>query len=568
MTDRRWRVGLRAIAIAIAMAALIDPVWSGSRSAGVELIAVDATSNNFDSVVASVQAAASGWRIVPRRPPADRVPCGLHERCVVIADGSRPLAMPADAGALSLIIVPPGVPNVSLYSAVATSSHGAASGTVRVEMSRAGTVPVTELRVLDGDALVGLTRHTWSSDRAVVDVRVWPAAAGARVLRVEAPPVDGEVTTVDNELDVGVTTSPAAHRVLVFDARPSWGSTYVRRVLDADARFAVEHRARIAPGLAVGTTGASLDAATLDATPVVIVGGPDALAADEVAWLERYVSRRGGSVMLLPDRKVDGPAAALLGGVWTETLLPAPQPIGPLRASEILRTDRAPVAGAVLGALESQPSIVVRPSGEGRVIISGAMDAWRFRGEAGFARFWSSTVAEAAAEGAALRIDVDATIAGKGRRVRFRLRDRSLVPPAAVEASASVRCGSAHLPVRLWPAGPLNEFAGEWTALESGQCVLDATVGPRAAAAAVAVSEREPRDVTGTLQRLERAVRDAGGVVVHRGSEDDLVRAVDDAAAGSSQVVSMRPLHSPWWIVPFAGCLSIEWWLRRRAGLR
>jgi hypothetical protein len=28
------------------------------------------------------------------------------------------------------------------------------------------------------------------------------------------------------------------------------------------------------------------------------------------------------------------------------------------------------------------------------------------------------------------------------------------------------------------------------------------------------------------------------------------------------------PMRSWWWLLPFAGCLTAEWWLRRRAGLR
>jgi hypothetical protein len=32
--------------------------------------------------------------------------------------------------------------------------------------------------------------------------------------------------------------------------------------------------------------------------------------------------------------------------------------------------------------------------------------------------------------------------------------------------------------------------------------------------------------------------------------------------------VPVWPMHSPWWIVPFAACLGVEWWLRRRSGLR
>jgi hypothetical protein len=60
----------------------------------------------------------------------------------------------------------------------------------------------------------------------------------------------------------------------VFDARPSWNSTFVRRALEDDARFAVGYRSRIAPAVSAGTPNGRLDAAVLDTVAAVIVGGP------------------------------------------------------------------------------------------------------------------------------------------------------------------------------------------------------------------------------------------------------------------------------------------------------
>jgi hypothetical protein len=70
------------------------------------------------------------------------------------------------------------------------------------------------------------------------------------------------------------------------------------------------------------------------------------------------------------------------------------------------------------------------------------------------------------------------------------------------------------------------------------------------------------------IAKLERAARDSGGVVVASGDEASLVRALSSENQPASQVVSVRPMRAPWWIIPFAGCLTIEWWLRRREGLR
>ena len=425
---------------------------------------------------------------------------------------------------------------------------------------------------------MGAATHKWANDQtATVAVPWWPIDTGARTLRVEAAAVEGEITTADNAIDVGAVVRAGQSRVLVFEARPSWNSTFVRRALEDDPRFAVEHRARVAPGLSAGTASGALEAGTLEAAEAVVVGGPDALTASEVALLDRYVTRRGGSLILLPEHRPTGPVTRFLGDAWIEQLTPSPQRIGPLHATEILRTDRPSITATVLGRSESAPSIVALPSGSGRVIISGAMDAWRYRDldpstslrASAFERFWRSLTADASAAGEALRIDFASSLAARGDRVPFTLRYRTLEDRSAIEARVSVKCGtSAPEPVRVWPGGALDEFTGEIAVAESGQCQVEATVGDRSAIAFVAVADRPARGVDATLVKLEHAARDLGGVVAEAGNESEMARALDDSTAESSQIVSIHPMRASWWILPFAGCLSLEWFLRRRQGLR
>jgi hypothetical protein len=576
------RVALRAVAILIAIAALIDPVWTASRPPVREVIAIDLTAGVSDAVVAELQARAPRWQIVQRRMSGHRLPCGTHERCVAIADGSIDAEVPADVGALSMIAVRRfGSPNIAVQSAVVSPGHAAAAGAARVELRRAGAIASTDLRILDGSAVVGAVTHRWSdAETAAIEVPWWPIAAGARTLRIEAVPTFAkasagqpveEITTIDNAIDVGVAVGADRSRVLVFDARPSWISTFVRRALEDDPRFDVEYRARIAPAVTAGTPNGALDARVLEATPVVVVGGPDALTVSDVALLDRYVSRRGGSLVLLPEQRPNGPVTRFFGEGWVEQLTPAPQSIGPLRAAEILRMDRAPLAAAVLGQSGRSAALLAVPTGHGRVIISGAMDAWRYRhlDNAAFDRFWRSLIAEAAIAGDALRIEFPSRLAAPGQRMPFTLRHRALDDRSAIEARVSVRCGEvAPVPVRVWPSGALDEFTGEIAIGPAGQCEVEATAGDRTAAASVAIAERPNRGVEPTLAKLERASRATGGVAVITGHEDEIAKALDDSTAESSRIVSVHPMRSAWWIVPFAGCLSLEWWLRRRAGLR
>ena len=541
------RTLLRSVAVLIAIAALIDPVWSAARPPRRELVVIDLTSGAVDPLLTAIRANAAGWEVVPRRAEGGRLPCAPGERCVLIGDGSIDADIPADLHPPASLIAMRSAdsPNVSIRSAAATSAYAAAAGVVTVELSRRGPVASTDVRILDGAAVVGAARRKWTDgESASIEVPWWPITAGARTLRIEAVPFEGEAVTIDNAVDLGVPVAAAPAPVLVFDARPSWASTFVRRALEDDPRFVVDYRARLAPALSAGTRNGSLDPDVLESTPVVIVGGPDALTAADAALLDQFVAVRGGSLILLPERRVDGPPARLMAGAWTEHLLTSPEMVGPLRASEILRAERLPIGAAVLGRSDAVPSIVSTPSGSGRVFTSGAMDAWRYRHlDAGsFDRFWRGVVSQSAVAGEALRIDLDASLAAAGDRVPFTVRYRTLEPHSAIEGRVSARCGAgADTAVRAWPSGSIDEFVGEVATAEPGQCLVQATAGSRSATAAFAIARRPARGIEVTLAKLERQVRSSGGVVAGAVDESLMAGMIDDAAADSSPIVSTRP---------------------------
>ena len=102
----------------------------------------------------------------------------------------------------------------------------------------------------------------------------------------------------------------------------------------------------------------------------------------------------------------------------------------------------------------------------------------------------------------------------------------------------------------------------------SEACHLDATINDRIVAAGMAVAARPARAISATLAKLERTAATSGAVVSSAGDEVAVARAVAAASRDSSRIVSVYPMRTAWWLLPFAGCLSIEWWLRRRAGLR
>jgi hypothetical protein len=566
------RVVLRATAIAIGVAALIDPAFSSTSARDRAVVGIRLATGSLSAIEAALVEHLNGRELTTRVPVGNRLPCAIDETCVAIADGTVDSNWEA-AQPVSLIVTDRnGAPNVRIRSVVLSGGHRSAAGSARVMLSGLDVAGKrTEMRILDGGIVVGSATHDWSAASTVtMEIPWWPLGSGARALRVEAVPLDGEASAIDNGVDAGATVADQRLSILVFDARPSWNSTFVRRALEDDARFTVGYRSRIAPALAAATPGGRLDASALDTVGAVIVGGPEALIAEDVALLERYVRVSGGTLVLLPERTPAGAAADLFPANGVEHLTANPENVGALRAAEILRWSAAPVTATIVARSGNSPAILSVPKGNGRIIVSGAMDAWRYRNldSGAFDRFWTSLVARGAALGERLQLTFDDEIAARGSRVRFTLRSRTLEAPEIVEASATANCHGETHAIRLWPGGTSGEFTGEVPAVRAGECTVEAIVDGRRTAASIAIVDRPAHGTEVTIAKLERQARLSGGTVATAREMQSVARAIAAAPTSMSHVVSWYPMRAPWWILPFAGCLSIEWWLRRRQGLR
>ena len=554
MTARSGRLIARTLAIAIAVAGLMDPAWSGSRSSSLPIIVVRASAIDTREAEAHLREVIGSSAMEIRQLTGSRLPCAPDEQCVLIADGSIDVAMPTDVKPFLIPIRPDSTPNVAIASVAIGGAHSAAASEARVEVVASGIDHRdVVVRARDGVVTVGSTRASVSSGTAAIDVPWLPLASGARHLRFEIDRLDGETATSDNAIDVGVEVSDTRFRILVFDPRPSWSSTFVRRALEDDGRFEVAHRARVAPSISVGTPTGRLDVATLDQTDVVIAGAPDALTREDVDLLDRFVRERGGTVMLLAERALGSAPANVFFPGGRELLSATPVSLGPLTASEMLMPPRIEPTDTVLARTAESPVVVNRPRGFGRVIMSGAMDAWRYRdaGAAAFGRFWQSAAADAAAASGPLTIRVADSLAAAGSRVPFTITVRSLTPQTALDANAVVRCGDAlaHA-VRLWPAGA-GEFQGDVRIANAESCTIEATVGDDHAVASVISVDKPNRGAARTLARLM----------------SELPTELPPRPVAMEASSLTFPMRSPWWSVPFAGCLAVEWWLRRRAGL-
>jgi hypothetical protein len=257
-----------------------------------------------------------------------------------------------------------------------------------------------------------------------------------------------------------------------------------------------------------------------------------------------------------------------------------------LRVSEIAWPARLP-AGARPVALHRPASpnpvegrAVVWQSavGPGRIVVSGALDAWRFRdvSNSAFDEFWQTLIAEtAAASPAAIDIDIATRILAPGETtdVVVTLRDIALAGasndrPIRGSVAATVEAQDTRVDLRLWPDGRVGRFRGSLVApaapgtyrvaVSSGDARADAPI-----IVASDVSHVEP-DEHDLLRAWTAAT---GGRAVSESRLQELPSILDQALRPTPRRVTWHPMRSAWWIIPFTILLAIEWWWRRRRGL-
>jgi hypothetical protein len=507
-------------------------------------------------------------------------PCG-DGACIVISDGSRPRVLAPSERVIRAVHVGGALtPNVAIRKLDAPfRSDLSARSAIDVHLEGRGVGDsTTTLEVFDGDVVLGTASYRWPAMKSeemsasVVRLEWAPLATGVRVVRVAASASADEATLVDNVAETAVDVATEIAAVLVYEPQPSWSSTFVRRAIERDPRFNVITRARLGPEHIVASRPLSLAAETLqrENVAVVVVAAPHLLARAEVYTLERFARLRGGSVVLLLDVPPSGEIANLLASGGIERREAAPVSVGMLKASELIVLRPTDIATTVLAAAGNDPVIVAKAKGHGRVVASGARDAWRFRADGNqFDAFWRSLVAGAAsAAGDPLRLTLSPQTAAPGDHVDVDVEWRSIHEiDEILEVHASVQCGSRKMPVRLWPAGSRGRFRGTLEAPRVGDCELTVNLAPLATASATLRVVDALAAAMSDRDELSGVVTAHGGSVVDAGNEARLVTELRALASPQRVSITSHPMRSPWWIVPFTACLGVEWWFRRRKGL-
>jgi hypothetical protein len=404
----------------------------------------------------------------------------------------------------------------------------------------------------DGVAIAS-REHEWRADVEVFDARLvfLPPAVGAHRLEVRVSSSASERTEIDNRVSLLVDVNAARRRVLVFQPRLSWMGTFVARAVERDPRLDLVIRAQASRGVAVS---AGKDTPGFDAFDAVAIGAPDALTAADVDALSRYMIVRGGSVLVLADRKPTGPSLTLAPAAsFDDVLLEKAVDLAPgLRASEMSVPRQLREGWETRASDRNRPVLLTVPRGRGRLVFSGALDSWRYREGS---RYWQDLVAELAARTpSAVHLHVEPAVARPGE-------------PIEVSSNATAaRFGEET--IRLWPGGEPGIFRGEFRApAAAGSITVTAEKDGAAARTPVWIDPSAARAWMDDVAGLDAFAAAHGGRSVSAQDIGPLMAELRQSAVHRPVLRTTRPMRSAWWIAPFTALLAAEWTLRRRRHL-
>ena len=576
-------IACRWVAIAIALTAILDPAIGMPRTERPPIdLAVFASPARADAAAQTARAleldlGQAGFRVNSGQPPVARV---------VVAD-RVPDRTSSDVPTWAVNMTAAETAGIRI-SDVSASAVRAPEQAARVQVTLdavGATGDTSEVRMEQDGIAVATARYRWQQP-----VESWTATLEYRPPSAQLSQVTIRAIRAgledDGRADIALPGERSPFRVLAYDTRLSWPATFVRRSLEGEPAFALSLLQRASPGTAT-RAGAphALSARDLAAYDLVVVGGPEDLTAREIDLLQGFVRDRGGAVAFIATRRTAGGYTRLLGDVtFEERVTEQPMDLavagGPaIQASEILvahlpRTARPLVT---VGKSRDPVAFSVR-RGDGMIIFSGALDAWRYRasGQDAFARFWQSVFSEAAFSAQprlSVQLDSGLIQVGLPARVRATLRatELSITQQGTVtRIGARVVGPERHVDdaLRLWPSIEPGVFEGEWTPTAAGRYMVTVTSGGLRADSVVLAADHVADRAGADPEGLALAVAASGGLMRSRDRVPDLVASLATHLPARAVDVRVHPMRSPWWSVPFALALCIEWGWRRMHGAR
>jgi hypothetical protein len=442
--------------------------------------------------------------------------------------------------------------------------------------------------------------------------------------------LDGDREASNNEGAVRFRAVTQKRKILIVDGRPRWETRYLRNLFERDEKWevnAVVAGGTSDAGFVRGDKPGTIpnDQKLLDSYDLVIFGEiPKVHFKDEeLQWLSDFVSKRGGAMLFIdgargnlreygdtplgPMLPVEWPAgatairgnikslslserAATLGafalsgdlGANAETWRKLPPPHW-LSGGQALPGSEVLIEAEVGGGKAA--AAVLRPFGAGRVYYQAFDESWRWRYEVAdlyHVKFWNQLASFVAEQPFAARdkyVQVDAGQLtyqpGEQADLRVRLRDISGKPVTDAAVSAVLfRDGTRVATISLSPdEGGL--YRGKSAALEPGdyEMTVESAAVPEGQLKAktqfkVTARESLERTMLALNEDLLRQISvGSGGEYFREEKVDDLLAKLAPLSAGEVIETDTVLWQSWWWFSPVVLLLTIEWIIRKRAGM-
>lgn len=354
----------------------------------------------------------------------------------------------------------------------------------------------------------------------------------------------------------------------------------------------------------------------------------ESLTLEEQAWVQRFVSESGGGLVFIdgnrnhwseepsatlsdllpvsrqslsksggsngqevrldhftPTPSGDRLAAFQIGSAWASLPKVAlTANAQPLPGSEVLATLGSKSGGDLQNA---NPVLVTRLSGAGRILYTATDETWRWRYKVGdefHQRFWNQISRWVMRTPYTVQNDYISLDAGKMNyrqgqdiEIRCRLRDADGGPLLSSNVEAILSSPDRADTVVSMDADPVlpGVYRGLVTALTDGEySVRVSTTGlPKEAMQistrfVVQASESiEMQETSINAPVLRKTAEISGGRYIPENQMDTLVDVLKPLSQGRIVQNELSLWQSYWWFLPIVSVLSIEWWLRKKAGL-
>jgi hypothetical protein len=252
----------------------------------------------------------------------------------------------------------------------------------------------------------------------------------------------------------------------------------------------------------------------------------------------------------------------------------------PVGATALVRA-AATRSDSLVSGENAAPVIWRTAVGNGQLVVSGALDAWRYRDVevSQFDRVFTQLITNAAA--AAMPV-VSVTVADQAlapneqTRVTVTVREALFTAARGDSSGATITAAVSHadsvslddVPFRLVPSATPGTLSGTLQApIAAGVAHVRFVVDGDTTAVPVVVSDTRQRAIADEPALLSAWVAARGGWSIEESALASLPGRLLSSLEAAPRPQRWYPMRSAWWLVPFALCLSGEWWLRRRRGL-